>query len=115
YANATDAGNPASGVGTVTADVSNISSGSNAVPLSAGSYTVGGVTYAYASAELTASSPITEGAKSYTVSATDNAANASAPASFNVTVDNGAPSQGFVNIVRADGSAPGFIRQGDSY
>jgi hypothetical protein len=112
YANVTDAGS----ISSVTADVTSVSDGGHAaVPLVAGSYTVGGVTYSYASAEQTASTPLSEGSKSYTVTATDNAANTASPASFSVTVDNTAPTVGTSTIARADGVAPGFVRQGDSY
>jgi len=49
YAEVTDAGNPASGVGSVTADLTSVSDGGHsAVALGAGSYSVGGVTYNYA-------------------------------------------------------------------
>jgi chitinase len=112
YANVTDAGT----ISSVTADVTSVSDGGHAaVPLVAGSHTVGGVTYNYASAEQTASTPLSEGSKSYTVTATDSAANSSSPASFSVTVDNTAPTVGTSTIARTDGVAPGFIRQGDSY
>jgi len=112
YANVSDA----STIASVTADVTSVSDGGHAsVPLVAGSYTVGGVTYNYASAEQTASTPLGEGSKSYTVTATDSAANASSPASFNVTVDNTAPTIGTSTIARTDGVAPGYVRQGDSY
>jgi hypothetical protein len=90
YANVTDTGNPASGVSSVTADASALTSGSNAVPLVAGSYTAGGVTYNYASASLTAGASLTEGAKAFTVSATDGASN-SGSVSGSVTVDNTVP------------------------
>lgn len=116
YANVTDAGNPASGVASVSADVTSVSDGGHsAVTLSPGSFTVGGVTYNYASAEQTASSPLSEGSKSYSVTATDDASNSSAPATFHVTADDTAPSIDGSIIARADGTAPGFIRQGDSY
>jgi chitinase len=116
YANVTDGGNPSSGIGAVTADLTAVSDGGHAaVSLVAGSYTVGGVTYNFASAEQTASTPLSEGSKSYTVSATDNASNTSPAASFNVTIDNTAPTIASSTIARADGVAPGYVRQGDSY
>lgn len=116
YANVTDAGSPASGVATVTADVTSVSDGGHAaVPLVAGSFTVGGVTYNYASAEQIATTPLAAGSKGYTVSAVDNASNASSAASFSVTVDNTAPTIDSSTIARADGVAPGYVRQGDSY
>src|SRR2546423_3726779 len=53
YANVADSGNPASGVSTVTVDVSTITAGQTAVALTSGSYTVNGVTYNYRSTGLT--------------------------------------------------------------
>jgi hypothetical protein len=90
YANATDTG---SGVGTVTANVNNVTTGQTAVPLTACSSgcTVGTTTYAYKSAQLTAKNPLGAGTVGYTVTATDAAGNSSAATSFNVTVDNTQP------------------------
>jgi hypothetical protein len=93
YANATDAGNPASGVSTITASVSSITTGQTAVALTAcsSSCTVGGVTYGYKSTTLTANSGLTAGSVSYTVTATDVANNTASPASYSVTVDTAVP------------------------
>jgi hypothetical protein len=94
YANATDTGNPASGVSTVTANVSSITSGQAAVALSACSSgcTVGGVTYGYKSATLTAKSTLTGGSSiNYTVTPTDAANNTGSAQAFSVTVDNTLP------------------------
>jgi hypothetical protein len=91
YATVSDTGNPASGTSTVTANVSVFSTGITAAPLTAGSYTVGGVTYNYRSAVLTASTPVAEGAKSYTLGLRDVAANNGTSASYNVVLDNTAP------------------------
>jgi hypothetical protein len=85
YANVADSGNPASGVSTVTADVSSITSGEDEAPLAAGSYTVGGVSYSYRSAELKAKTSLTAGSKSYTLDLTDKAQNSQSQ-SFSVTV-----------------------------
>src|SRR5262249_19532928 len=49
YAAATDTGNPASGLLTVKADASAITTGLIAAPLVAGSYSVGGTSYTYRS------------------------------------------------------------------
>ena len=54
YAKVTDVGAPPSGTATVTANASNVTAGQVAVPLVAGSYTAGGVSYNYRSAVLTA-------------------------------------------------------------
>jgi hypothetical protein len=91
YATVSDTGNPASGTSTVTADVSAFSTGTTAAPLTAGSFTVGGQTYGYRSAVLTASSPVAAGAKSYTLALTDVAANGGTATGYSVVVDNTAP------------------------
>ncbi|MGZ6545128.1 MAG: hypothetical protein ACXVEI_07435 [Actinomycetota bacterium] len=94
YANANDvAGTTGTHVvSTVTANVTNITTGSTAVALTTtgGPWTVGGVSYAYRSASLTASNPVVAGAKSFTVTATDASGNTG---SFtgSVTMDNTVP------------------------
>jgi hypothetical protein len=92
YANVTDDGNPASGVGTVTANASNVTTGQTAVALAAGSFSADGVSYGYRSAQLTANASLSAGSKSYSVSATDNASNGPSTANFSLTVDNTPPS-----------------------
>jgi hypothetical protein len=93
YANVADSGNPASGVAGVTANVSNITTGSTAVALTACSSacTVGGTTYGYKSAQLTAKNPLTAGTQTFTVSSTDAGGNAGTTFNGTVTVDNTAP------------------------
>ncbi len=103
YANVSDIGSPAGGVASVTANVSAATGGQTAVALSAGSYSAGGIAYNRRSAALTAASPLSEGAKSYTISAADNVGNSSTQAGFSVTVDNTAPSA--ADIQTANGGA----------
>ncbi|MEK6252321.1 MAG: hypothetical protein AABM43_10330 [Actinomycetota bacterium] len=92
YANVTDTGNPASGISTVTGNVCNVTSTScSSVAMTAGSYTVNSVTYNYRSAAQTASNPLSEGSKSYSITATDVASNSGTNSSFSVTVDNTGP------------------------
>lgn len=111
YANvAADTGNPASGLATIKANVANVTTGSTAVSLVAGSYTAGGASYGWRSAALTANATLTAGAKSFTVTATDNAAN-SGSLSGSVTVDNTAPAASDVQTTNA-GTA-GLAEQGD--
>ena len=91
YANvAADTGNPASGIATVRANLSSFDTGQTAVAMTAGSYSVAGVAYNYRSASLGADNPLTAGSRAFSVTATDNALNAS---NFNgsLTVDNTAP------------------------
>jgi hypothetical protein len=85
YANVSDSGNPSSGIASVKADVSTITSNQTAVPLVAGSYTAGGVSYNYRSAELTAKGSLGTGSKSYSLSLADAAGNSESQ-SFSVTV-----------------------------
>src|SRR5689334_2850774 len=104
YANVpTDSGNPPSGTKTVTANVTNITPGTTAAALTAGSYTVNGVSYNYQSAQLTVGSSVTEGAKAFTLTATDNANNAANANGTPVTVDATAPSTSDVQTTNKTG------------
>ena len=88
YANVTDSGNPASGVSSVTANVSSITSGQTAASLTSGSFTVGGVAYNRRSASLTAGSSLAAGTYSYSLTTKDTAGNTRTGAGFTVVVDN---------------------------
>lgn len=112
YANvAADTGKPASGIAGVTADARNITIGATAVPLIAGSYSAGGVTYGYRSATLSAEAVLAAGSKAFTVTATDNASNADS-ANGSVTVDNTPPAAADVQSTNV--GANGLAEQGDS-
>jgi hypothetical protein len=110
YANVTDAG---SGVATVRADVSTVTTGSTAVALVAGSYTIGGVSYGYRSASLTANAVLAAGAKAYTIAATDVAGNSVTQGGFSVTVDNTAPAGSAISTTNG-GSIVGRPELGDT-
>jgi hypothetical protein len=112
YANVTDTGNPASGVNTVTANVSNITAGQTAAALSSGSFSYGGVSYNYRSAQLTADNPLSAGSKSYTLTETDNASN-SGTTNGSVTVDNTAPTASDVQATNDSGGTVGKAEQND--
>lgn len=112
YAGVSDSGNPASGVSTVTAGVSAITSGSTAVPLVAGSYSAGGVSYNYRSASLTAGSTLAAGTYSYSLTLTDAAGNSATQSGFSVTVDNTAPAGSDVQATNG-GSIAGRAEAGD--
>jgi len=92
YANVTDSGNPPSGVSTVNADMSAISSGSTAIVLTGGSYSAGGISYGYRSSSLSVNASLAEGLYGYSITATDANGNAGTQGGFTVTVDNTAPS-----------------------
>lgn len=110
YADVTDAG---SGISSVRANVSTITTGATSLALSLGSWTVRGVTYNYRSGQQTANNPLVAGAKSFTVTATDIAGNATGP-SGSVTVDNTAPLASNVQATNTSGLAVGKADAGDT-
>ena len=116
YASASDAGAPASGIATVTADVSALNAGVTALslPKCTSSCTIGGVTYGYKSAVTTAGSPVTQGALSFPVTATDNAGGTG---TFTVsgTVDNTAPTVSAATVLTSGSTTPGFVKLGGTY
>jgi len=111
-----DAGDT-NGIATVTADVSAITAGQAAVPLASclGACVVGGHAYLYKSAPLTASSPLSEGAKSYTVAASDVVGNSTLPAALSVVVDNTGPTVSTLITATTGTSPQGFVKQGGTY
>jgi hypothetical protein len=104
YANVSDTGNPASGVATVTADVSNLTLLATAVSLSSGSWTVGGQSYNYRSAAQTVDNAAASGVTAYTITASDNASN-SGNTNGSVTVDNTAPTASDVQAANVGSTA----------
>jgi hypothetical protein len=111
YANVTDAG---SGVATVTANVGTVTTGQTAVTLSSGAFTVGGVSYTHRSAQLTAGNPLTAGAKSFAITATDAAGNAGTQSGYTVTVDNTAPTASDIQTTNVGGGTTGKAETGDT-
>ena len=113
YANVPTAGCAPSGIASVTANVSTVTTGATAVALVAGSYTVGGVAYNYRSASRTANAALAAGAKAYTITSTDVATNSQTQTGYSVTVDNTRPTGSTVQT--ANGSAaPGRPEAGDT-
>ena len=113
YANVADGGCAPSGIATVRANVSTITTGSTAVALTAGSYAVGGTTYNYRSASLTANAALAAGAKAYSITSTDVATNSQTQGGYSVTVDNTRPTGSTVQT--ANGSTTvGRPEAGDS-
>jgi hypothetical protein len=90
----------------ITANVSNVTTGQTAVALTTTGCpcVIGGTTYAYQSAALTSSNPLTPGAKSFTVGAADNLGTSTSQ-SGSVTIDNTAPGLSTLQMfdVDADG------------
>jgi Bacterial Ig-like domain (group 3) len=116
YANASDAGSPASGIATVTADVSALNAGVTALALPActSSCSIGGTTYGFKSAVTTAGSPVTEGALSFPVKATDKAGG-TGTFSVSGTVDNTAPTVSAATVLTSGSTTPGFVKSGGTY
>jgi hypothetical protein len=116
YAKVSDGGAPASGLATVTADVSGLTPGTTTLALSpcTTGCTVGGVTYTYRSATVTAGAAIPDGAVTAPVTATDVAGNA-ASASAAVTADSTAPAVTAAAVANSSPSVSGFARPGASY
>jgi hypothetical protein len=112
YANVTDGGAVPTGVNTVTANVTNVTTGQTAVALVAGSYSIGGVSYNYRSASVTASNPLAAGSKSYTITASDLGGNSATTSGFSVTVDNTAPTG--TNVQTTNAGTAGRPEIGDT-
>lgn len=111
YANVTDPP-PSSGLASVKANVSTVTTGATAVSLVAGSYSVGGVSYNYRSASQTANAVLSAGAKAYSVTAMDNVS-LSSTSNGSVTVDNTAPAGSDVQSTNGGGTA-GKIQVNDA-
>ena len=108
YAQVSDVGTPPSGTATVVANVANVTAGQMSVPLVAGSYTAGGVSYNYRSAVLTAGT-LGNGPQTFSVTATDVAANVT-QAGGSVMVDSTAPA---ASNISASGGIAGRPEVGD--
>lgn len=114
YASVTDPGIYATGVASVNADVSTITTGTTAASMTAGSYTVAGVTYDYRSSLLTANAVLTAGSKAFTITAKDVANNTTTQGGFSVTVDNTAPTATDIQTTDVGGGTTGLVQTGDS-
>jgi chitinase len=118
FANVSDTGNPASGVNTVTANVSSLTTGASTISLTFSStgVTIGATTYHWISAEQTANSGLTGTGLTFSVTATDNASNSSGPVTSanTVNVDSNAPTAPTGLTIPADvgGNATGTATTG---
>jgi hypothetical protein len=113
YASVTDPGGTASGIASVKANVSAVTSGQTAISLSSGSHTVDGVSYNYRSAQLTASSSVSSGSKSYSLALTDDDGNTRSQ-SFSVTVDNTSLTGADFETDNSSGGTSGRAEKGDT-
>lgn len=118
YAQIADTGNPASGVGTVTANVNNLTAGQTAVTLTklGSAVTVNGLTYEWKSAALTTDPAMAAGTpKTYSLATTDVDGNASSSTGHPVAVENPivAPTATGIATTNAGGQT-GVASQGDT-
>ena len=116
YANVSDTGNPASGVNTVTANASNVTTGQTAVSLTTGGCpcSVEGTNYGYRSAALTSNSPLSAGSKTFSITSTDVAGNSGTDNGFSVTVDNTVPAGSDVQTANASSGTAGKAETNDT-
>lgn len=108
YANISDV----TGVASATANVTTVTTGTTAAPLTAGSYTADGITYGWRSAQLTASSPLAAGSKAFSITATDTLSHAGTQPGFSVTIDNTGPAGS--NIQTTNAGTAGKAETGDT-
>ena len=115
YAQPADTGNPASGVQTVTADVSAITPGQTAAPLTklATPVTVGGLTYEWKSAGLVSSNTMLAGTLNYTLNLTDGGPNSRTTTGHTVSTEIVAPTATNIQTTNLSGNT-GLISTGDT-
>jgi hypothetical protein len=114
YASAGDAGNPASGIASVTGDLGSVTTGLTGASLAGGSFTVDGQAYNRQSASLTANAILGAGAHPYSLSSADNAGNARTQTGFSVIVDNTAPTGTTIDSGNKTGNTAGKPEIGDT-
>ena len=110
YASITDAG---SAITSATANVTNITAGTTAAALTAGSWPLQGVTYNYRSAVLTAGGGLAAGPKTFSITATDSYAHTATTGGFSVTIDNTKPTAVSLTTTNRAGGTVGKAEQGD--
>lgn len=115
FANVSDAGGDCtpSGVATVQANVSTITTGQTAVAVAAGSFSVGGVAYGYRTASITADAILPAGTYAYSITSTDVATNSQIETGYSVIVDNTRPSGADIQTANG-GATAGKPEIGDS-
>lgn len=114
YVNATDAGNPASGIASVTGNAGAITSGQTAAALASGTFTVWGQSYGFGSSSLTAGAALAAGTYGFSLTSTDNAGNARTQTGYTVVVDNTAPTGSDVQTANVTAGTDGLAEPGDS-
>jgi hypothetical protein len=114
YATVADSGNPPSGVATEEADVTAITPSGTAIPLVAGAWSVGGVSYTHRSGPLLATTPLAEGPRPYSLTSVDAAGNGRTQSGFVVTVDNTVPTAVDIQTTNGAVGTQGSAEAGDT-
>ncbi|HKO39305.1 MAG TPA: hypothetical protein VJU14_13150 [Solirubrobacterales bacterium] len=114
YANVADSGGPASGVSSVTANASTVTTGQSAAALSAGSFSIGGLSYSHRSGTLTANGTLAAGTYNYSLASKDLAGNSRTQSGYTVIVDNTAPTAADVQTTNKASGTVGKAELGDS-
>jgi hypothetical protein len=114
YSSVTDAGSPASGVASVTANLATITTAQGAAPLAPGTFPVGSETDNYRTANLTANATLAAGTYSYSLTSTDKAGYARTQSGYTVTVDNTPPTAADIQTTNKSGNIAGRPDIGDS-
>ena len=96
------------------ANLSTVTTGATNVTLTAGSYTVDGVSYNYRTASQTASNPLSATSKAFTITATDVGGNSGTTSGFSVTVDNTVPTGTNIQTTNVSGGTTGRAETGDT-
>lgn len=105
---------PGSAITAATANVSTVTTGATASALTAGSWTISGVTYNYRSVLVTASNPLAAGSKAFTITATDSFAHTATTGGFSVIVDSTRPTATSLITANKAGGTAGLAETGDS-
>ncbi len=116
YANVTDTGNPAAGIASVNATVSPSPPRPTTAPLTAGTWTVGGVAYNRRTASLTVKAAAANGTASYGLVSVDSAspANSGTQTYATTTVDGTAPTATAITSSNVAGGVNGRPELGDT-
>jgi hypothetical protein len=114
YSSVTDNGKPASGVASVTANLTAITTGQSAAPLALGSFPIGSETDNYRTANLTANATLAAGTYSYSLTSIDKGGYARTQSGYTVTVDNTAPSASDIQTTNKSGNTAGKPEIGDT-
>jgi len=114
YAQAADAGNPASGIATVKANLSAITSGQTEASLSSGTFSFESTSYNRRGPALTAGSSLAAGTYSYSLTLTDAAGNKRTESGYTATVDATAPTASDVQTTNKLGNTAGRPELGDT-